>query len=69
MDSRKTALMNLSAGQRWRRQTETRLVDTGREGEGGMNAVSNMETCTLPYVIFSRHSTGIGALEEGVISR
>ena len=51
MESRKMALMNLSAGQRWRRQTETRLVDTGQEGEGGMNAVSIMETCALPYVI------------------
>ena len=36
MDSRKTVLMDLSEGQQWR-QTENRLIDTVREGEGGMN--------------------------------
>ena len=30
--------------------TEKRLVDTVREGEGGTNRESSMETCTLPYV-------------------
>ena len=29
--------------------TENRLVDTAREGEGGTNAESNMEMYTLPY--------------------
>ena len=29
---------------------EKRLVDTGREGEGGTNWEGNMETYTLPYV-------------------
>ena len=30
--------------------TETRLVGTGQGGEGGMSAVSNTETYTLPHV-------------------
>ena len=35
MESRKTVLMNLFAGQNSDTDIENRLVDTAREGEGG----------------------------------
>ena len=37
MESRKMVLMNLFAGQPWRYRHRERLVDTVREGEGGMS--------------------------------
>ena len=37
MESRKMVLMNLSAGQQWRRSHKNRLVDIAGEGKGGTN--------------------------------
>ena len=37
MESRKMELMNLSEGGNKDTDTENKLVDTAREGEGGMN--------------------------------
>ena len=49
MESRKMVLMNLFAEQQWKRR-QTRLGDTVREREGGMNSKSNVKAYTLPYV-------------------
>ena len=49
MESGKSVLMNLFAGQQWRCR-HSRLVDTMGEGEGGTNQGSSTETYTLPYV-------------------
>jgi len=51
MESRKTVLMNLFAGQQVDTDRENRLMDMGGQGgEGWMYGESNMETYTLPYV-------------------
>ena len=50
MESRRTLLMNLFAGQQWRRRHREQTVDTAGEGEGGTNGETSMETYTLPYV-------------------
>ena len=50
MESRKSVLMNLSAGQWWDADIESRLVNTVAEGEGGMNWESSIETYALQYV-------------------
>ena len=50
MESRKMVLMNLFAGQQWRRRHTKQTVDTVGEGEGGTNSENSMQTYTLPYV-------------------
>ena len=47
---RKMVLMNLPAGSNGNTDIESRLVDTVKEGEGGMNGENSMETYTLPFV-------------------
>ena len=49
MESRKTVLMNLVAGNSGGGNIENRLMDTVGEGEGETNWESSVETCTLPY--------------------
>ena len=49
MESRKTVLVVLSAGQHGSTDIENRLVDKGRR-EGGMNRESSIETCTSPCI-------------------
>jgi len=48
MESRKMVLIKLFSGHSG--DTEDRRVDTGGKGEGGMNGVSSIESCVLPYV-------------------
>ena len=52
MVSRKMVLMNLFAGQQWRRRHGEQTYGHKRreEGEGGRNGGNSMETYTLPYV-------------------
>ena len=53
MESRKTVLVNLSAGQEWRADRENRLMETGGRGEereGEANGEGSTEASTLPYV-------------------
>ena len=51
METRKMVLMNLFTGQQWRsRHREQTYGHGGREGEGGTNGESSMETYILPYV-------------------
>ena len=50
MESRKTVLMNLFAGQRWRYRQRKQTYGHGMgKREGGMYEGSNTETYTLPY--------------------
>ena len=50
MESRKTVLMNLFAGQRRRYRQRKQTYGHGMgEGEGGTYEGSNTETYTLPY--------------------
>ena len=42
-------LMNLFAGQQWRRR-QNRLADAAGQEEGGTNGEGSVETCVLPYV-------------------
>ena len=50
MESRKIVLMNIFMGQNRDTDIKSRLVDTEREEEGGMNWESSIETYILPYV-------------------
>ena len=52
MESRKTVLMHLCAGQQWRHKPENRCMDRGGEakGEREMNGEGSMEIYTLPYI-------------------
>ena len=52
MESRKMVLMNLFAGQQWRRRHGEQTYGHKRreEGEGGRNGEITMETYTLPRV-------------------
>ena len=56
LKSRKTALMNLSAGQqgRCRHREQTYGHGWGQEGEGGMDGESNVGPHTLPSVKYSQ---------------
>ena len=46
--------MNLPAGQ-WDTDTENRLVGTGREGEGGTDAESSVDTSTTARKVASQN--------------
>ena len=53
MESRKTVLMNLFAGQQWRCRYRKQTYGQGqgrRRGEVKMNGESSMEAYTLTYV-------------------
>ena len=52
MESRKTVLMHLCAGQQRQHKPENRFMDRGGEAEGEreMNGESSMEIYTLPYI-------------------
>ena len=56
MESRKTVLMNVSAGQqrRHRYRGQTYAQGGGKGGEGGMSGESNMEIRTTVYKIDSQ---------------
>ena len=50
MESRKIVLMNIFMWQSRDTDVKSRLVDTEREEEGGMNWESSIETYILQYV-------------------
>ena len=60
-------LENFSQGSSGGTDIENRLVDTVREGEGGMNWEGGMETCTLPYL--KQIATGNWRCTQGVQPR
>ena len=66
MESGKMTLMNLFAGQQWRRRHREETVDTGRSGgrEGGreISWESSMETYTLLYI---KQPMGIFCVTQG----
>ena len=65
MESRKTVLMNLPAGQQWRHRHggQTGTWVAGEKGKGGMDGESSMETQTLPYVTDSQRETAVWLME------
>ena len=62
MESRRMVLMNLFAGQQRRHKKRGQVVDTVREGEGGTNGESSIETYTSPY---NRQPVGICYVTQG----
>ena len=50
MGSRKMVLVNLFAGQQWRRRLREQTYIQGEEGEGGTNGGSSVKTYTLPCI-------------------